>query len=218
MHQSDTSETCPEPEGRGDAPPPSPHSKNGKRGALRPTDGQDASRRPRSTSGVTAPDPAPETDWRAVTREIGERTIRLWGSRRDLLDDAVQDAALYMFVLARKERIEDPVALGVLFVNRRWIDELRRRRSGREKLDPGLDERPDQPTDKIGTVDWKAVLLQAGWEPTEAWSRILNSIVSGCRGTNKIAEALGKNVKTVHESRKRLQRWLEGKLRRPPAP
>lgn len=243
QHQIDVSETDPEPEGNGAAPAPRQHSKNVKHAALRPTRDKAASGPAKSANGVepkciigprgarregrcgvsagsevTAPQPVPETDWGAVTQEI-KKCLKGWtGARRDWLEDAVQDAALCMFVLASKERIEDLVAFGVSFVRRRWIDELRRRRRRKESLDPDLDPKALLQADRIGTVDWQAMLRQAGWEPTEASSRILRSIASGYRGTNKIARALGLNRKTVHQSRKRLQRWLEEKLGRPPAP
>ena len=162
--------------------------------------------------------PSPEIDWRGVTQEIKNRSASLRGARREWLEDAVQDAALCMLPLASKGRIKDFVAFGVSFVKRRWIDEVRRRRRRRESLDAELDKLPALPLDRIDTMDWRGMLRQAGWKPTEAWSRILNSIVSGHRGTKKIAQALDLNAKTVHESRRRLQRWLGKKLRRPPAP
>ncbi len=52
MHQSDTSETCPEPEGRGDAPPPRLHTRNGRPAALRSTRGRSASQRAGAANGV----------------------------------------------------------------------------------------------------------------------------------------------------------------------
>lgn len=160
--------------------------------------------------------PDREPDWRTVATEVQRYLIGSLGAPRDWLEDAVQDAMLCMIVLARRERIEDAVAFGVAFVKKRWIDELRKRQRRGEELRPDLDEPPGKPVHKVGTPDWSTLLRDAGWEPTEAWSRILDAIASGARGNSKIAATLGVHVKTVQESRKRLQRWLKEKMDPPP--
>jgi len=165
------------------------------------------------------PQSAPEPDWRAIGSGILQRLIGRLHAPREWLEDAVQDALVCMVVLMNGGgQIDNFVAFGVAFAKKRWVEERRKqqRRGELLKSDLGLDDRAAR--DKLGTPDWSAMLRQAGWEPTEAWSRILDAITSGVRGTNRIAEALGMHRKTVQEARMRLQRWLREKLDPPPAP
>jgi DNA-directed RNA polymerase specialized sigma24 family protein len=168
-----------------------------------------------------AEDPSPEPSWAALLQLL-RRWLKRVGAHADSRDDLAQDAMLCMLVaMSRGTRVEDWVAFGKTIVHRRWIDEVRRQKQAGEHRPsnrPSSAILAAEPTDTFGTSDWAAQLRAAGWRPTEAWGRILEAISSGARGTNKIAEVLGRDVKTVHESRKRLQRWLQEKLDDPPNP
>jgi len=172
---------------------------------------------------VTAPQPLSgspsEPTWEAIGSEILERLTRTLRAPRDWLEDVTQDALVCMVILANGgERIANFVAFGVAFARKRWIDDLRKRRCRGENLVSDFDEVATKIQDEVDTTDWLAMLRGEGWEPTEAWSRILAAIVSGARGHDKIAAALGLHVSTVQESRKRLRQWLQEKLDPPPPP
>ncbi|GDY03297.1 hypothetical protein LBMAG49_26260 [Planctomycetota bacterium] len=128
------------------------------------------------------PQPAPEPDWGTIGSGILRRLGRL-GAPREWLEDAAQDALVCMLVLMNGGgRIENRVAFGVDFTRKRWIDELRRQRRRAEDLEP----KPDMSVANSvhsNPIDWPALLRGAGWEPTQAWSRILDAISSGTRGT-----------------------------------
>lgn len=160
-----------------------------------------------------------EVDWASIRSLTLQRLIRTLRVPHEWLEDAVQDALVCMVILGKdSKQIDNSVAFGVAFVRKRWVEELRKRGRRGEELKADLSEEADGSAYKHGTLDWSALLRGAGWEPTDAWSHILGAIASGARGTNKIAQRLGRSVKTIHESRKRLQRWLREKTDRPPAP
>lgn len=170
----------------------------------------------RSEVEMTAPRARREPDWRTIRREI----LTVLGGRmrapKDRLEDAAQDALLCLVILAdRGENIGDPVALGVTVARKRLIDDARKRWRRGERVVSDLDGQPKQHLGNYAAADWATCLRRAGWKPTEAWSRILTAISSGARGTNKIAEVLGRNPKTILESRRRLQQWLHEKIATP---
>lgn len=172
----------------------------------------------RLSAPLQASSESPSPDWREVSSSILRRSKGL-SIPADQRDDLVQDALLWMVTASRDgKQIGNHVALGIAFIRMRWVDQLRKRHRRPTTTELTHDHCADEDGDNYGTGDWPSVLREAGWNPTEAHARLLQVIASGARGTNKIAEILGMNRKTIHENRRRLQKWLLGKLSSPPAP
>jgi DNA-directed RNA polymerase specialized sigma24 family protein len=170
---------------------------------------------------VTEPQQAPRLeagpDWQAIRERILRRLGGMLRCPRDRLDDVVQEALLCMVVLSLNgQRTANHVAFGVTFARRRWMDDLRKRRRRNEVSHPDLDDQTaESPVDSLAR-DLPSLLRSAGWEPTEAQSRVLRAIGSGARGTSRIAKQLGRDVKSIRECRRRLRLWLQEKLRLSP--
>lgn len=144
-------------------------------------------------------------DWESLRCDIITRTCGGPRSHLDWLEDAVQDALIAILSLrARGVDIRSPIAFGVTYVRRRWVDRARAlRRSGLL-----VEALGSAGTSCAPRTDWAWRLSREGWHPTPSWIKILEEIARGTRGSKRMAVALERDTKSIREARTRLRKWL----------
>jgi len=124
---------------------------------------------------------------------------------REWVEDQLEELVLCLLeTRAIGGAVQDLAAFSRAFLRRRLVDEVRRQR----RRPRGFSDLEQLASLAAASTDWVAVLRREGYEPTGNWARILDRIASGTRSSKGLARALGRDVTSVRESRRRLQRWL----------
>jgi len=151
-----------------------------------------------------------EVDWQTIFGDVLRRLHASAGAWTQAdIDDAVQDGLVVLLHLWEAGvEVRDPTRLACAVARRRLLDgrrRMRRRDAGGVELD---ELAPPEPEERQ-LRGWREDLRKLGIIVTENRARLLDAIVSGARATKDLARILGRDPKTIRESRQRLQRWLE---------
>ena len=144
---------------------------------------------------------AQDESWGSLCEALRGRLSKVAGP---WLPDVIQEAVLDLVVARQKgARIRDEVGFCVCVAKRRLAD--RRRRLLREAS--GLDLEALMVVG-VSAADWAERLRAAGVSLSTQACELLRRIESGYRGNRRLAECLGRDVKSIREQRWRLQRLL----------